>query len=130
MIGEIFSNPEGPRPWWKVIAWWEIRRIPYNIIVGVVGFISLMLFFLFIDLAHELKPGEDAVEPMALFAAPILLNICYTAGWICELFLRLVWREKSPVVGPTLFKLGLSASLFAAVLPALMWFFIWIVRSN
>jgi hypothetical protein len=66
-INWLFAVPEEPRPWWKIIIWWEVRRIPYNLIVGSVGFISLLLFFLFINLAHELKPGEDAVEPMALF---------------------------------------------------------------
>ena len=45
----------------------EFRRVPYNLIVGVIGAISLLLFFLFISLAHKLKPGyQDAVEPMAL----------------------------------------------------------------
>ncbi|MGO9377887.1 MAG: hypothetical protein ACLPN1_00505 [Dissulfurispiraceae bacterium] len=34
----------------------------YNLIVGVAGVISLILFFIFIGLAHELKPGEDAVN--------------------------------------------------------------------
>jgi hypothetical protein len=35
---------------------------PYNLIVGMTGFISLLLFFLFITKSGELKPGEDAIE--------------------------------------------------------------------
>ena len=66
---------EQPQTWLAIIGWWELRRIPYNLIVGGVGFISLLLFFLFINLAHELQPGEDAIEPLALLAAPVLLNI-------------------------------------------------------
>jgi hypothetical protein len=27
-----------------IIVWWEARRIPYNIIIAVGGFISLVLF--------------------------------------------------------------------------------------
>ena len=117
----LFSTPEESRPWWKVIAWWELRRIPCNLIVGCVGFVSLLLFFLFISLAHELKPGEDAIEPMALFMAPILFNIAYTGGWVAELFLRIVWRERAPVIASAFFKLGLSLSLCIAVSPSVIW---------
>ena len=125
----IFATPQEPRSWWKVIVWWELRRIPVNILVGCVGFISLMGFFLFITLAQELKPGEDAVEPLALLAAPILFNIGYTAGWIAELFLRIVWRKRNPVIASALLKLGLSGSLFCALIPSIAWLIIWIVRS-
>ena len=125
----LLADPKEPRPWWKVIAWWELRRIPINIIVGCVGFVSLMAFFLFITLAHELKPGEDAVEPLALLATPILFNIGYTAGWIAELFLRVVWRERNPVVASALLKLGVSGTLFCALIPSVVWFIIWVVRS-
>ena len=133
MIKEAFkwlvSTPQELRPWWKVIVWWELRRIPVNILVGCVGFISLLGFFLFITLAHELKPGEDAVEPLVLLATPILFNIGYTAGWIAELFLRIVWKERNPVIASALLKLGLSGSLFCALMPSVVWFVIWITRS-
>ena len=85
--------------------------MPYNLILGVIGAISLLLFFVFIDLAHELKPGEDAVEPMALFVAPIAWNICYTGGWIVELLLSVVRRKESAHVGPVLLKLGVGFSM-------------------
>ncbi len=125
----FFENPPEHRPWWKVIAWWEIRRIPYNIIIGVVGFISLLLFFLFIHLAHELKPGEDAIEPLALIFAPILMNFAYTAGWVIELLLRLIWHGKPGQIGPKLLKSGLLFSLCVVLLPSVLWFTIWLWRS-
>jgi len=125
----LISAPPEPRAWWKVIAWWELRRIPCNIIVGGIGLICLLLFFLFIHLAHALQPGEDAIEPMVLFAAPILFNIAYTGGWIAELFLRIVSRERNSIIASTLLKLGLSFSLFIAILPAAIWFFIWVIGS-
>jgi len=98
----LFLTPEEPRHWAQVIGWWELRRIPYNLIVGILGIISFLLYVVFLDWAHELKPGEDAIEPLALLAAPFIINICYTAGWSAELFLRIVWREKSPRTGPIL----------------------------
>ena len=125
----FFSIHEEPPSWFKVIIWWEIRRIPYNLIIGVVGFISLLLFFLFIHLAQELKPGEDAIEPLALLAAPFIINLCYTAGWPVELFLRLFHHETRTMIGPILLQLGVLLSLVVVLLPSAIWFLTWIIRS-
>ncbi|MHC4618424.1 MAG: hypothetical protein ACYTEQ_11810 [Planctomycetota bacterium] len=125
----LVGPPEKPESRLHVIGWWEVRRIPYNLIVGLPGIASLAMFFLFIHLAHELEPGEDAVEPLAIIFAPIAINILYTGGWMAELLLRIVWREESPHIGPILFKLGVSLSVIAVLLPSAMWFVIWIVRS-
>jgi hypothetical protein len=125
----LVAPNEKPESLLHIIGWWELRRIPYNLIVGLLGIVSLAMFFLFIHLAHELKPGEDAVEPLAIIFAPIAINILYTGGWISELLLRIFWREKSPHIGPILFKLGISLSVFAIFLPSTIWFVIWIIRS-
>ena len=125
----FFSRPSEPLSRLGIVAWWEIRRIPYNLIVGIIGVISLLLFFVFISLAHELKPGEDAVEPMALFAAPIAANICYTGGWIVEFLLSAVRRKGSSSVGLVLLKLGVVFSVVIVLVPSVVWFVIWIARS-
>ena len=74
----LFTVPDGRRSAWSIIKWWELRRIPYNLIVGIVGVCSLLLFFFFISQSGELKPGEDAEEPLAIIAAPFLMNF---ASW-------------------------------------------------
>lgn len=125
----FFSRPLKPLSWLGIVAWWEIRRVPYNLIVGAIGIISLFLFFVFISLSHELKPGEDAIEPMALFMAPIAVNICFTSGWIVELLLNAVRSKGSSPVGPILLKLGVVFSVVIALVPSVVWFVIWIVRS-
>ncbi|MGH7726920.1 MAG: hypothetical protein ACREOU_15970 [Candidatus Eiseniibacteriota bacterium] len=127
----------GPRKpdvrWWQIILWWEIRRIPYNILVGVWGLACFIVYFIAITSSGHLQPGEDAIEPMALFAAPIVIlviNMSYTLGWIVELPLRLVvppalgryW------IGPGLFVLGTAFSLVVEALPALIWVVIWLFR--
>jgi hypothetical protein len=118
----LVAPRENRESWLHVIGWWELRRIPYNLIVGVLGIVSLALFFLFIHLADELQPGEDAVEPLVIiYFAPIAINILYTGGWMGELLLRIVWREKSPHIGPILFKLGISLSVFVIFLPSAVW---------
>jgi hypothetical protein len=124
----FFSTPSEPFSRWGIIAWWEIRRVPYNLIVGVFGAISLFFFFVFIGLAHEPKPGEDAIEPMALFVAPIAVNICYTGGWIVELLLSFVRPKGSAPIGPGLLKLGVGFSLAVVLLPSALWFMTWVAR--
>lgn len=84
---------------------------------------------MFINLAHELKPGEDAIEPMALFIAPFAINICYTAGWLVESLLNVIRGNKSNLTGPMLLKLGLGFSVFIVLIPSTVWFVIWIIRN-
>lgn len=65
----LFANPNTDR-WWRAVVWWELRRIPFNVVIGTYGFICLMIFFWAIVTSGQLQPGEDAVEPIALFLAP------------------------------------------------------------
>lgn len=114
--------PEGSRSAWDVVVWWEKRRIPVNLLIGGVGFVSLVLFFLFMSAPGMLRPGEDAVEPMALLLAPFAFNFFYTAGWVVELFLRLVWTDGRRAIGPALLGMGVLFSLTVVCLPSLITF--------
>jgi hypothetical protein len=120
------SRRQAERSIWNVIAWWELRRLSYNLFLAAVGIPSLIVFFLAISAAHELQPGEDAVEPMALFAAPILANIAYTAGWVVEC--ALLWRPSTQPRGPRLMRIGLLFSLFVMLLPAVAWTIVALMR--
>ena len=122
----LFSARSETTPWWRIVVWWEARRIPYNFLVGIVAFPCLILFYLFVYLADELQPGEDALEPMALFAAPVLVNAAYTAGWIVELLLRALLGRMPPATGPALLKLGLALSLVCIATPPIFWFMKWL----
>lgn len=117
----LFSVPDRQRSWFDVIVWWELRRIPYNLIVGGVGCISLIIFFVSIVSSGVLGPGEDAVEPLAIIFAPVAINICYCAGWIFENILRVILPSKQHLLGPVLLKLGLGFSLFVVTFPAVLW---------
>lgn len=121
------------RTWWKwmtsrphddgsllvTIAWWERRRLSYNIFLVAIGIPGLLLFVLAICASRSLAPGEDAVEPMALFASPIAANMAFTAGWLVEGALL----AQAPVrpTGPRLMKAGLLFSIAVVFLPALWW---------
>ncbi len=128
----LFSVSEEDQSPWRIITWWEKRRIPYNLIIGALGFISLLLFFLFITKSGELKPGEDAVEPMALFMAPIFMNIGYTLGWFVEVMLRIFQRKKFRRISRELFQVGLFLSVAVVILPSAFWFlrFLWMIVTT
>jgi hypothetical protein len=125
----LFRIPEGKRSLIGIILWWEVRRIPVNFVVGSIGFISLILFYLAISSSGHLEPGEDAVEPIALFAAPILFNIAYTGGWLAEIALRILWRDSQPSTGPILLKVGIAFSIFVVLLPSVFWGCYWLLNA-
>ncbi len=117
----LFTAPEEPVTTRRVIGWWELRRIPFNLFIGSVGLLALGIFITCIESAGGLKPGEDAVEPLALMIAPVLANVCYTGGWLVDVPLRLIRHAVSPRFTPGLFSLGLLFSLFVVSFPALLW---------
>jgi hypothetical protein len=125
----MFSVPQEPRSLLGVIGWWELRRVPYNIIIGSVGLCSLVLFFVFITHCAVLEPGEDAVEPIAIIFAPLLINVGYTGGWFVEIISRFIFRERIERLGPLLLKFGLGFSLLVALFPSVYWGIYWLLLS-
>ena len=117
----MFSVPQHSQSVREIVLWWEMRRIAYNIIVGAVGICSLQIFYFFISRANKLKPGEDAVEPVALLVAPIVMNICYTAGWVVEAFISDTAIRGREAIGPRLLRLGLGFSLMVIITPTVYW---------
>jgi len=116
----LFSRTDGAPSAWDVILWWEKRRLPYNIIVCATGTVSYTLFLVFITRSGVLRPGEDAVEPLAMIIAPLVWNVCYTGGWMAELVLRPLFR-RSPKLGPTVLIAGLVLSHVVIFLPSTFW---------
>jgi hypothetical protein len=117
----LFSNPKDPVSPNGVFAWWEARRLPFNLIVGTYGILCLAVFFAAITTSGRLQPGEDAVEPLALLAAPNVVNVLYTLGWMVEVTTRSLEPGLSPRFGPRLLKLGLALGLFSGTVPAALW---------
>lgn len=124
----LFSPPPEPRTTSSVIAWWEKRRLFYNVFVGSIGFCSLIAFFFFILHSDALKPGEDAEEPLAILFAPVAVNICYTAGWILETLALKTGVGGKRLRGPLLMRVGLAFSLFVILLPSVLWGIFWAVH--
>jgi hypothetical protein len=104
-LGRWFlGSIDEPLPWWRTILWWEARRLPYNALLGLLSCVALPVFLLAISRSGELKPGEDAAEPLALLAAPVLANIAYTFGWATELAVNGVRGSDARRVGPSLLR--------------------------
>lgn len=113
----LLSVPSEPRPWYSVVLWWELRRIPYNVAMLAVGLASLLV----IEVAAEptLKPGEDAFEPIMAIFFGIAANFCYSLGWIVELTARdSIDRAR---FGPRMFLRGSIVSLVICAIPSILW---------
>ena len=117
----LFSSPEPNTSSGRIIGWWELRRIPYNVIVGCYAFGCLIIFFVAIGATGHLRPGEDAVEPITLLFAPCGINIFYTLGWLVEVPSRLLFPNLSPRLGPFMLAAGLALSLVLVTVPAAYW---------
>lgn len=117
----LFSSPpQAPSPW-RVIAWWESRRIPFNLVVGTYGAGCFAAFAWALTTSGRLEPGDDLVEPIALLAAPVGVNVLYTLGWLVEVLARLLMPGLSSRFGPKLLGLGLGLGLTLISLPAVSW---------
>lgn len=116
----LFAPQADPTPG-RAVLWWEARRLPVNLLIGVYGIVCLAVFFWGLSGSGHLKPGEDAVEPLALIAAPIMFNVCYTLGWVVEASARQAVANPPRWLGPFLMALGLAFSLMIITLPAAFW---------
>lgn len=88
------------RKWWEIILWWEIRRIPYNIIMYFIGLLSFYICFVTI--------------PLVYLIIGLLLNILYTLGWIVELLY--VNRQKNETTKMKYPKYGFITYLILSIL--------------
>lgn len=120
----FFSAPKGERSFREIIFWWEVRRIPYNFIIGSVGFIGLM-FFYFAMKPAPISSKEISGEPFELtiftiIGFPIALNFCYTLGWIVETALGKVWDDDRFSLASRMMRFGMDISLFIVLVPTVV----------
>ena len=122
---ELFVVPDGPAEYADVVQWWEARRWTYNKLVFGFGIPSSILYLVFLVAAGGVAYGEDAVEPMALFIAPvvvpIVVNVCYTLGRIVENIWRFISRDRTRAAGRVLMMLGVGFSAFVVFAPTVLW---------
>ena len=125
----LISSSNHERSFWQVIVWWELRRIPFNLVVGLSGTLSLLLFQWFNKFPPKLIP-EPTVDPLAVILFGAGANFFYTSGWIAELILRELRPESELNLGPQLLILGSLLSVLLALFPALASFVSWVWRAS
>jgi hypothetical protein len=113
-----FSRPERAYGALETVAWWELRRIPFNLLIAAYGFPCLLLTHWAADASSKLQPGEDAIEPIALMLVPVAVNVFFTLGWLVEAPVRIVRPSLTNRFGPRLLMVGLGFGLLLCSLPA------------
>jgi hypothetical protein len=101
----LLDRPTDDLNWFEVIAWWELRRIPYNLVLLLAGVfnIAISLFILY----SSGSEGGDLGDPLlGVWAYAFMANVCYTGGWILELLLRLLKAGDAAETGRKLYKIG------------------------
>jgi hypothetical protein len=115
------------RPW-DAIAWWEIRRIPFNLLILLAGLASG--FIAVVAWSHVFAADEGFGSPfvtVVLYA--LAANLCYTFGWITELLWAWGDTAQTEKSRPKVFRLGLIFSAGLTLLPAIILSVTWALRS-
>jgi len=101
-------------------AWWEKRRLAFNLFVLASAVIGFALFLAAMSLPGLLRPGEDAVEPMGLCIGVLLMpafaNVALHFGYPLEKSMTRKWPSRH--WGPVLYKLGLALTAALFLLPS------------
>jgi hypothetical protein len=83
--------------WYKKILFWEIHRIPLNIIIC-----SMILFGGYVFSSASLNTGDDGISLMncslLILITLIVFNFFYTFTWIIALFLKITDTKYSKII--------------------------------
>jgi ABC-type branched-subunit amino acid transport system permease subunit len=109
----------------EAIGWWETRRIPYNLIVGIAGILSIVVVCVVGLGSYFLFDGDFAIPPPLFAAAEVLLygvaaNVFFTGGWLAELIVRKVWPMEADRFATLSLSLGLIFSVVLTLTPAIV----------
>jgi hypothetical protein len=107
----------------EIIAWWEVRRLRFNLYVGIVGLASW--FGVVVAGSASVKPGVDFEEPIAMIIGPLiygfLANICYTLGWVVDT----CWYRGAPRTG--VYRVGIIFAVVLTALPGVWAVAVWVM---
>jgi len=121
----FFNRSEPAQGAWQIIAWWETRRIPYNIIVGIVGIVSSGVCLITAALTEHfageaLLPNPPFIALFAVILYGVMANVCFTGGWIAELIARKLWPEEVNAFAKISFFFGLVFSILLTLAPGVL----------
>jgi hypothetical protein len=121
----LFRRDVTPTTVKDVIGWWESRRIPFNLIVGIAGVLTCVAAGTVLAVASILDPnnfdmGSPAPALILIVLYAILANICYTGGWIAELIIRKLWPHEADRFAMSSFFLGVVLSVLLTMSPGIV----------
>lgn len=110
---------------WEVLKWWELRRVPYNVIVGLAGIaggsVSVALGFAADARGIEVPCPDPPLFIIVLVAIyGVAANICFTGGWISELLARRIWGARAEAFGEISFFFGTVFSVLLTLFPSVV----------
>jgi hypothetical protein len=101
----------------EVIKWWELRRIPYNLVLLVIG--AVALYGAVWVLSGTRPPLTLDAWPIAIpcFIYGFIANIFYTCGWVVELWGRATDAVAARRRAVLTFRAGFALSCVLTTLP-------------
>ena len=119
----LFPVPDVRRSPATLFAWWERRRLVYNLIVGSAGLVTLTALHILSLLPPYVR--FDAPWPLVILYG-VCANLGYSLGFAIEALLERMYGQDVAPVGPTLFRHGLVFSvgltLFPIAIATMSWF--------
>jgi len=114
----VIGRKPGPLTAGQTILWWELRRLPFNLLVGFAGVISIaasVLTALFTGSECGI-PGSPFFAVVGIVLYGVTANVMYTGGWVVELLLRphMATQRFAQIA----FATGLSVSVLLTLSPA------------
>jgi hypothetical protein len=128
LVEFLFPAPAERRPG-AIWAWWEKRRVAYNVWVGAAGTFTMVAC----TALSLLPPRPLGPLPLGLIWQPIVIfgvlaNVFYTSGAVIETLAEKLWGRQLLPVGPALYRMGLTFSVGLALFPTLIMMIGWILR--
>jgi hypothetical protein len=111
---------------WRIVGWWEARRILFNLIVGATGIVAAGVILLTALVSERLlgvpigMPDPPIIAVFGVILFGVATNVCYTGGWIGELVVRRAWPDQSDQFGALTFTLGLVFAVVVTLSPAVL----------
>ena len=97
-----------------IIGWWEKRRLPYNVIVGATGLVT-MTFGAALTAEVATLQAVDMVR--AAIGWAVWANVCYSLGPATEIALEKLFGRRLLPTGPLLFRAGVTVAVGITLLP-------------
>jgi len=125
MCAALFRRDAAPLTAWQIVVWWELRRMPYSLIVGATGIVTCTVMVIVSMITDRLigvpigMPDPPVFALLGIFVYGIMANMLYTAGWIVELVLAGAWDIRPRNFARVAFGLGLLGSVCLTLMPAL-----------